>query len=530
MSSSVGIPHRLSRKGMAVDALFMGHKTKWLPAEVRDVDDDGRRILVRFAGDDEIDTDFDEWIDVDGVRVAPRASKALFPYNTPMHSGGNSRSVLDVESGIPAAATRAAKIVATSAAPRRSPLQPLSRNLGNSTSVLRSATTTPARKQKSRLAIVSATASAVPSVLSVDGNEFLDTPTAGSPGALSLEDLMLGMTSETPTAEEKDEAAELDRLLASAVPSPSVSSSSSAMDTSSDGAEIVSSLSAPAGIKTAKPPRTLRWKPALASSPDSSGVESEILSPAVARNSSSSSSNVVTATTATTSTTSTPSRRTGSTLSTSLRFGVTPRTARLQTEAYVDEAMSECRTEIREKVEHVNDRVDSGLAAIRDIKREVLAVVEERAAAIEASTLSLRTSHASMPPHIDVEQLREEMTRSITAQVLANIEELHAAHAHSKAAAARHLPAKTPMPSMASLYESLESASVSEACAGSGADVDTSVSAGADASAGFGRAVNVRCVNNNNNFCVFPTILRILSFSLLFVYIFNIYIFSFGKR
>jgi hypothetical protein len=87
------------------------------------------------------------------------------------------------------------------------------------------------------------------------------------------------------------------------------------------------------------------------------------------------------------------------------------------------------------------------------------------------------------------------------------------------------------MPSMASLYESLESASVSEACAGSGADVDTSVSAGADASAGFGRAVNVRCVNNNNNFCVFPTILRILSFSLLFVYIISyIYIFSFGKR
>ena len=522
MSSSVGIPHRLSRKGMAVDALFMGHKTKWLPAEVRDVDDDGRRILVRFAGDDEIDTDFDEWIDVDGVRVAPRASKALFPYNTPMHSGGNSRSVLDVESGIPAAATRAAKIVATSAAPRRSPLQPLSRNLGNSTSVLRSATTTPARKQKSRLAVVSATASAVPSVLSVDGNEFLDTPTAGSPGALSLEDLMLGMTSETPTAEEKDEAAELDRLLASAVPSPSVSSSSSAMDTSSDGAEIVSSLSAPAGIKTAKPPRTLRWKPALASSPDSSGVESEILSPAVARNSSSSSSSsssVVTATTATTSTTSTPSRRTGSTLSTSLRFGVTPRTARLQTEAYVDEAMSECRTEIREKVEHVNDRVDSGLAAIRDIKREVLAVVEERAAAIEASTLSLRTSHASMPPHFDVEQLREEMTRSITAQVLANIEEVHAAHAHSKAAAAaRHLPAKTPMPSMASLYESLESASASEACAGSGADVDTSVSAGVDASAGFGRAVNVRCVNNNNNnFCVFPTILEGFCLSHFFV-------------
>ena len=222
--------------------------------------------------------------------------------------------------------------------------------------------------------------SAVPSVLSVDAHDMLDTPAGAS--FVPPREVATGT-----------------KALAGAALSPT----------------------------PAKAPRTLRWNPALTSTGRGAADDTDdegamaagalVLSPAVA-------GDIAVA------------PQSGRKLS---RFSMTPRTVRVQTEAYVDEAMSECRNEFREKVEQVNGRVDHGLAAIRKIKREVLVVVEERAAAVLESTKELeRTAAAAVAKHaeaiassvpsataaepaIDVETLRAEMTRSITAQVLANI-------------------------------------------------------------------------------------------------------------
>ena len=377
--------HSLARKGMALDALFMGHKTKWLPAEVREVDEVNRRVLVRFAGDDEIDSDYDEWINLDDpncCRVAPRASKARFPYDTPRRDSASS------------IAARAAKVAATTSS-KRSPLQPISVASSANQSLLRSAL---ARSPALKALIKKTTPrSTVPSVLSVDAHEMLDTPAGAS---------------FVPPREVATEAkASVEGVLS---PTP------------------------------AKPPRTLRWNPALTSTEhdDTDDTDDEgamaagalVLSPVVV-------GDIAAA------------PLSGRKLS---RFSMTPRTVRVQTEAYVDEAMSECRNEFREKVEQVNGRVDHGLAAIRKIKREVLSVVEERAAAVIESTKELeRTAAAAVAKHaeaiassapaaaavepaLDIVSLRAEMTRSITAQVLANI--ARTAEAASKPAYKRAVP------------------------------------------------------------------------------------------